>query len=72
MTGFTRRFFVPAAALPVLAIAFLAGFTVERSLVKSNEAAPAGSSLLALDLSLIHEAWRHRPHAVSHPADGAG
>lgn len=57
MSGFTRRFFLPAAALPVLAIAFLAGFTVERSLVKDNERAPEGSSLLALDLSLIHEAW---------------
>jgi carboxyl-terminal processing protease len=54
MTGSRRRFFIPAAALSLLAIAFLAGFTVERSL---NTQAPSGSSLLALDVSLIREAW---------------
>ncbi len=53
MIGSRRRLFIPAAALSLLAIAFLAGFTVERSL---NTQAPSGSSLLALDVSLIREA----------------
>jgi carboxyl-terminal processing protease len=54
MTGSPRRFFIPAAALSILAIAFLAGFTVERSL---NTQGDPRSSLVALNDSLIHEAW---------------
>ncbi len=55
MSGSKRRFFVPAAALSILAIAFLAGFTVERSL--NTRDSTSRSSLVALNDSLINEAW---------------
>jgi len=55
MSGSTRRLFIPAAALTILAVAFLAGFTVERSL-GTQDPAPR-SSLIALNDSLIREAW---------------
>jgi carboxyl-terminal processing protease len=53
--GPKRRLFIPAAALSILAIAFLAGFTVERSL-NTQDPFPR-SSLVALNDSLIREAW---------------
>ncbi|MGD0726813.1 MAG: S41 family peptidase [Spirochaetia bacterium] len=55
MSGSKRRLFIPAAALSILAIAFLAGFTVERSL--NTKDPPSISSLVALNDSLIREAW---------------
>lgn len=55
MSGSKRRLFLPAAVLSLLAIAFLAGFTVERSLTTREP--PPDSTLLALDVSLIQEAW---------------
>ncbi len=55
MSGSKRRLFIPAAALSVLSVAFLAGFTVERSL-GTRDPAPR-SSLVALNDSLIREAW---------------
>jgi carboxyl-terminal processing protease len=55
MSGSKRRLFIPAAALSILAVAFLAGFTVERSLGTQDPA--LRSSLVALNDSLIREAW---------------
>jgi carboxyl-terminal processing protease len=55
MSGSKRRLFIPAAALSILAVAFLAGFTVERSL--GTQDPPPRSSLVALNDSLIREAW---------------
>ena len=54
MSRSRRRVLVPAAALCILAIAFLAGFTIEHTITAPG--APP-SSLVALNDSLIREAW---------------
>ena len=57
MARIHRRLLFFAALTLSLAVAFLAGFTVERTLPRDPASRSAGSSLIALDLSLIREAW---------------
>ena len=57
MARIHRRLLFFAALTLSLAVAFLAGFTVERTLPRDPDPRSAGSSLIALDLSLIREAW---------------
>jgi carboxyl-terminal processing protease len=57
MSKIPRRFLFSAAIALSLAVAFLAGFSLQRSLARDGTAAVAEADRVALDFSLIREAW---------------